>query len=116
MAADITKSAQHILEQLVLTAGISSVTVVTGQAVVVPSVGDADTGQVIETETTAFGGVLVGDIVLAFPEEALPTDCNYTGAYVVDDDDIAFTFSAQDGAVTGASKDFTVIILHRQQA
>jgi hypothetical protein len=114
-AATVTKSGQHLIEKLVREVGVSDFTVVSGQAVTVPSIADADTGNVIVTETTAFGGVEVGDIVWAWPEEALPTDCQFTGAYVVDSDDIKFTFTAEDGAVTGAAKDFTVIIVHRQQ-
>lgn len=100
-AADISKSIQHILESAVLNQQVVEVTV--------PSVADADTGQVIETVTAL--NTKVGDIVLATPIEALPTDANFTGAYVVDDDDIAFTFSAQDGAITGAAVDFNVTVL-----
>ena len=59
MAADLSKSIPHILEQLVLTAGIKGVSVYT-KAVDFPSIAAGAIGSVDVTVT----GVALGDIVL----------------------------------------------------
>ena len=53
----------------------------------------------------------VGDAVIAMPQEALPTNCVLTGAYVTNTDEITVTFaSAEAGGVTGAAKNFKFLI------
>lgn len=76
--------------------------------VTVPSVGDGDTGEVaVDVSSAGFDFTLaVGDAVIACPLVALPTDCSLGGAWVSDTDEITVTFTAQDGAVTGAGKNF----------
>lgn len=54
----------------------------------------------------------VGDAVIAMPQEALPTNCVVTNAYVTATDQITVTFaSAEAGAVTGAAKNFKFLVV-----
>ncbi len=54
----------------------------------------------------------VGDLVLASPSEALPTDCLFAQAYVVSTDTIRVTFDAKEGGgVTGAAKNFKFLLV-----
>lgn len=50
----------------------------------------------------------VGDLVIALPLEALPTDCLLCGAYVTNTDQVTVTFASKEagGGVTGANKNF----------
>lgn len=112
MAADLTKSIPHRLHDLVVTGAVEDFLFDTALAVTVPTIADAETDSV----AVAWTGVDLGDSVIAAdPIEALPTDCLFHGAYVSDADEVTFTFSAKEGSsgVTGAAKDFTVIIADR---
>ena len=78
------------------------------QVVAVPTIGDADTGEVatnVATSSSPFAPA-VGDAVIAIPLEALPTDCSLTGAWVSAANVVTTAYSAQDGAVTGANVNF----------
>ena len=79
-------------------------------AVAVPTIADNDTGEVaVDTSAWEFA-VAAGDGVIACPMEALPTDCSLGGAWASATDEITVTFTAQDGAVTGANKNFQFIV------
>lgn len=81
-------------------------------SVSVPSISDNDTGEVAVDVSSAFDmAPAVGDAVIAIPQEALPTDCSLAGAWVSDDDEVTVSFTAQDGAVTGASKNFKFVVI-----
>ena len=79
-------------------------------SVTVPSIADNDTGEVAVDVSAADYTCAVGDAVIAIPLVALPTDCSLGGAWVSDADEITVTFTAQDGAVTGAAKNFNFLI------
>jgi hypothetical protein len=119
-AATTTKSPQHLLEALVRTTatgdgnasaggGVQGIQVSTGLSVTVPSITDPDIAKVDVTLT----GVAVGDVVLAAPTQALPTNCRWQSAYVSATDTITFVFGSEGGNVTGAAKTFDVIVLIR---
>lgn len=108
--ADLTKSIQHINEDLVLNGAVEDYIFNDALSVTVPSITDPDSASVTETVT----GVAVGDSVLAAdPTEALPTNCLFQNAYVSATDTVTFTFTSVGGNVTGAEKTFTVIVADR---
>jgi hypothetical protein len=110
MAADITKSIPHLLEDLFLNGGIKDIIVNTALSVTVPSITDPDIAKVDVTVT----GVAAGDSVLAAdPTVALPTNARFQSAYVSATDTVTFVFGSEGGNVTGAAKTFTVIIADR---
>jgi hypothetical protein len=110
MAADITKSIPHLLEDLFLTGSVKDLVFSTALSVTVPSITDPDIAKVDVTVT----GVALGDSVLAAdPTEALPTNCRFQSAYVSATNTVTFVFGSEGGNVTGAAKTFTVIIADR---
>ena len=81
------------------------------QVVAVPTIADADTGEVatnVATSSAPFAPA-VGDAVIAIPLAALPTDCTLTGAWVSAANVVTTGYSAQNGAVTGANVNFRFI-------
>jgi hypothetical protein len=54
----------------------------------------------------------VGDAVIAIPQEALPTDCVFLGAWVSATDQITVSFGTKEGGggVTGANKNFKFLV------
>jgi hypothetical protein len=59
-------------------------------------------------------GAALGDFVLAGPNEALPTNCRWQGAYVSATDTVTFVFGSEGGNVTGAAKAFDVVVISRR--
>lgn len=108
MAADLTKSVVHILEDLTLEVGVKAVTVST-VAVTTPAIVDPDSASVEETVT----GVAFGDVVIAVPNVALEAALRYTGAYVHATNSVRFNFASVGANVTGGDVNFTVIVLDR---
>lgn len=55
----------------------------------------------------------VGDAVIAIPQEALPTDCVFLGAWVSATDTITVSFGSKEGGggVTGANKNFKFLVI-----
>ena len=54
----------------------------------------------------------VGDMILASPSAALPTDCLFSQAYVTSTDNITFVFDSKEGGgVTGAAVNFTILVV-----
>jgi hypothetical protein len=80
-----------------------------GVSVTVPSITDPDDAHVDVTVT----GVKLGDVVIASPSQALPTNCLYNNAYATADDTVRFTFSSEGGNVTGAAKTFNVQVYEK---
>ena len=81
-------------------------------SVSVPSMDDMDGGEVAVDVAGAFSmAPAVGDAVIAIPQEALPTDCSLCGAWVNATDTITVSFTTQNGAVTGASKNFKFVVI-----
>jgi len=80
--------------------------------VAVPSItasGTANVGDGIVAATATVTGVAAGDIVIASPTAALPTNSVFVGAYVVAADTVTFEFSGRANlAVTGANRTFNV--------
>jgi len=112
MAADLTKSIPHLLEDLFLNAGIKDLIIDAALSVTVPTVADAESDLVDVTVT----GVALGDAVLvANPTEALPTDAIFSGAYVSATDTVTFAFDTKEGGtgITGAAKTFVLIVADR---
>jgi hypothetical protein len=110
LSLPITKSAQHIVEALVLEAKIDGFIVSDAQSVTVPSITDPDIAKVDVTIT----GAAVGDFVLVGPNEALPTNCRLQGAFVTATDTVTFVFGSEGGNVTGAAKSFDVVVISRR--
>lgn len=92
---------------------INGFVVLTDLSVTIPTIADAENDFVEVTIGAASTyEVALGDVVVASPTEALPTDCLYFGAYVSGADKITFTFGTKEGGtgVTGAAKTFQVLI------
>src|SRR4051794_12853115 len=114
---DLTKSIQHRIEELILTIGAVGWVYDNALAVVVPSTsaGGANTSVVTSVATTVTGVKVSADaVVYANPVVALPSNCLFLGAYVSADDTVTFTFgSTANAAITGASKNFELLVADR---
>jgi hypothetical protein len=108
MAADVTKSIVHSLEDLFLnsTVGVKGF-FQASVAATTPSEAAVDgTGSVDVTVT----GVALGDIVLGVGvTAALPTNQIYLGAQVSATNTVTLTFGS-NGVVTGASRTFKILV------
>ena len=81
-------------------------------AVTVPSITDPDIAKVDVDVASAFtASIAVGDLVIAAPLEALPTNCRYQSAHVVATDSIQVVFGSEGGNVTGAAKNFKFVVI-----
>lgn len=92
---------------------IDGFVVIDDLSVTIPTIADAENDFVeVTIGASATYEVALGDVVVASPTEALPTDCLYFGAYVSGADKITFTFGTKEGGsgVTGAAKTFNVLI------
>lgn len=80
-------------------------------AVTVPSITDPDIAKVdVSTSSLTFAAA-VGDVVIAIPLEALPTNCRLQGAWVNATDQVQITFGSEGGSVTGAAKNFGFLFI-----
>jgi hypothetical protein len=78
----------------------------------VPSITDPDTNTVAVDVSGAFSmAPAVGDAVIAIPQEALPTNCALSGAFVSATDTITVAFASVGGNVTGANKNFKFLVI-----
>lgn len=81
-------------------------------AVAVPSITDPDIARVQVDVSGAFSmQPAVGDVVIAIPQEALPTNARLQGAFVYQTDGVEITFGSEGGNVTGASKNFKFLVI-----
>ena len=110
-APDLTKSVPHIVESLVTSLGIVGWVYDNALSVTVPSITDPDIAKV---DVTVTGVKVSADLVVAAnPVVALPTNCRFQSAYVSADDTVTFVFGSEGGNVTGAAKNFAVLIADR---
>lgn len=82
-------------------------------SVTIPSYA-ADTCDSVSVDVSAAFSIqpAVGDAVIAIPQEALPSNCVVTNAYVTATDTITVTFASAEGAsVTGAAKNFKFLVI-----
>lgn len=82
--------------------------------VAVPTIADAEIDEVAVDVSAAFTmQPAVGDVVVAIPTEALPTDAILCGAYVNATDTVTVSFAAKEGGsgVTGANKTFKFLVI-----
>lgn len=127
MAADISRSLRHNLESLIngtdngsdpqiLVGDTTSAATVNGIYarafnVAVPSITDPDSASV-DVDVSAFAvSVAVGDLVIAVPTEALPTNCKLGAAWVSATDTVQINFTSVGGNVTGATKAFKIAVI-----
>ena len=75
--------------------------------VAVPSITDPDIATVDVSVSVLDFVPTRGDVVIACPEAALPTNCRQQGAYVSADDTVTLVFGSEGGNVTGANKAYT---------
>lgn len=81
-------------------------------SVTVPSITAPGDASVSVDVSAAFSmAPALGDAVIAMPQEALPTNCLLTGAYVTGTDTILVTFASEGGNVTGAAKNFKFLVV-----
>jgi hypothetical protein len=81
-------------------------------AVAVPSITDPDIASVVVNVASAFSmQPAVGDAVIAIPQEALPSNCKFQGAYVTNTDEITLVFGSEGGNVTGDNKNFKFLVI-----
>ena len=81
-------------------------------SVSVPSITDPDTARVQVDVSSAFSiQPAVGDVVVAIPQEALPSNCRLGGAWVYQTDGVEISFQSEGGNVTGASKNFKFFVI-----
>lgn len=81
-------------------------------AVAVPSITDPDCARVQVDVSSAFSiQPAVGDVVIAIPQEALPSNARLSGAWVYQTDGVEITFSSEGGNVTGANKNFKFLVI-----
>ena len=82
-------------------------------AVTIPTIADAESDTVAVSTSAWTFAAAVGDLVVASPAEALPTSCIFSGAYVTATDEVTFAFDTLEGGagVTGAAKNFSVLVI-----
>lgn len=81
-------------------------------SVSVPSITDPDIARVQVDVSSAFSiQPAVGDAVIAIPQEALPTNCRFQGAWVYQTDGVEIVFGSEGGNVVGASKNFKFLVI-----
>lgn len=83
-------------------------------AVAVPTIADAEADVVaVDLASALTFAPAVGDVVIAIPLEALPTDCLLNGAYVSATDTVSVSFGTKEGGsgVTGANKNFKFVFI-----
>lgn len=80
-------------------------------AVTVPSITDPDIAKVDVDVSAMDFQPKVGDIVIATPLEALPTNCRLQGAWVNATDQVQIVFGSEGGNVTGAAKNFKFLVI-----
>jgi hypothetical protein len=83
-------------------------------AVAVPTIADAEADSVdVDLASALTFAPAVGDLVVAVPLEALPTDCLLNGAYVSATDHVIISFGTKEGGggVTGANKNFKFVFI-----
>lgn len=81
-------------------------------AVTVPSITDPDIARVQVDVSSAFSmQPAVGDVVIAIPQEALPTNARLQGAFVYQTDGVEIVFGSEGGNVTGAAKNFKFLVI-----
>lgn len=87
--------------------GIYSTTI----SVTVPSITDPDIAKVsVDVSAMTFTPV-IGDLVIAQPIVALPTNCRYQGAWVSDTNTVEIVYGSEGGNVTGAAKNHTFLFI-----
>lgn len=88
--------------------GIYSATV----AVTVPAITDPDCAKVDVDVSAAFTiQPAVGDLVIAQPIVALPTNCRLGGAWITATDTVQITYSSEGGNVVSAAKNHNITII-----
>ena len=107
--ADITKSVPHVNEDLVLDAGVQSITIHAAETVDVPSITDHD----IAIEAHTLAGVKQGDFIILAPVSTVLSNAWLQGAVVTAANVITFVFGSLGGNVTGATKNYDIIVYHR---
>lgn len=117
-AATTAGSAQHFVENFVKGKGVTNTALASVPAkrieghltgtVAVPSIGTAGLGGSVAVTVT---GAALGDVVLAGPKSALPTNCVMTNAYVSAADTVTLAFQAVGGTVTGANNTFNIVFI-----
>lgn len=83
-------------------------------AVAVPTIADAETDEVaVDVAAALTMQPAVGDVVIAIPQEALPTSAILNGAYVSATDTVTVSFGTKEGGagVTGANKNFKFLVI-----
>lgn len=82
-------------------------------AVAVPSITDPDIAKVDVDISAALTAVsAVGDVVLALPQEALPTNARQQGSgTIIAADSVQLVFGSEGGNVTGANKNYKFLII-----
>lgn len=81
-------------------------------SVSVPSITDPDIARVQVDVSAAFSmQPAVGDIVIAIPMAALPTNARLQGAWIYQTDGVEITFGSEGGNVTGAATNFRFLII-----
>jgi len=81
--------------------------------VAVPTIADGESDEVAVDVSAMTFAPAVGDIVVAIPLEALPTDALLCGAYVSNTDQVTVSFGTKEGGsgVTGANKNFAFFFI-----
>lgn len=80
-------------------------------SVAVPSITDPDIAKVdVDVSAMTFAPA-VGDLVVAIPLEALPSNARLQGAWVSATDTVQVVFGSEGGNVTGASKNFKFLFI-----
>lgn len=94
-------------------AAIKAINVSGTIAVAVPTIADGETDEVTADLSGMTFAPAVGDLVVAIPLEALPTDAILCGAYVSATDTVTVSFSTKEGGsgVTGANKNFKFLLI-----
>ena len=81
-------------------------------SVSVPSITDPDIAKVDVDVSAAFTmQPAVGDVVIAIPTAALPTNCRLQGAWVSATDTVTITYGSEGGNVTGAGTNHKFLII-----
>lgn len=81
-------------------------------SVTVPSITDPDIAKV---DVDVSGGSVfqptIGDVVVAIPLAALPTNARLQGAWVTATDSVQVTFGSEGGSVVGAARNFKFLYI-----
>lgn len=81
-------------------------------SVSVPSITDPDIARVqVDVSAGSTFQPAVGDVVIAIPLAALPTNCRLQGAWVYQTDGVEITFGSEGGNVTGAARNFKFLYI-----